>query len=286
MEDGVPGIGRYSRHCGDGIVRRLLAAQTTSPPRLSLVVLPFANLSNDPGQDYLGDVITEDLTRALSLLRGSTVISAGSALTLKGRTVDIKQIGRDFGVRYALEGSVLRSDGSVRINTRLVDTEALTTLWSDRFDVNRADLLRTQDEIVARLASALLGQLVQADVRRSTNEAVSNLDAEDLAMQCEASSYRLTGEAAKPSLDLCERALRIDPATFVRWCGSRPIMARASRACRAQTRKPIWSKPIPWFPERSRLTLATMRPIAPKPMYSPADTACATASQPPNAVWR
>lgn len=185
--------------------------QTTSPPRLSLVVLPFANLSNDPGQDYLGDVITEDLTRALSLLRGSTVISAGSALTLKGRTVDIKQIGRDFGVRYALEGSVLRSDGSVRINTRLVDTEALTTLWSDRFDVNRADLLRTQDEIVARLASALQGQLVQADVRRSTNEAVSNLDAEDLAMQCEASSYRLTGEAAKPSLDLCERALRIDP---------------------------------------------------------------------------
>lgn len=184
--------------------------QTISPP-LSLVVLPFANLSDNPGHEYLGDVITGDLTTAMSQLRGSTVISAGSALTLKGKAIDIKQIGRDLGVRYALEGSVLRSDGLVRINAKLVDTEAMTTLWSDRFDVNPADLLRTQDEIVARLASALQGQLVQADVRRSTSAGAANVDAEDLAMQCEASSYRLAGEAAKPSLDLCERALRIDP---------------------------------------------------------------------------
>lgn len=185
--------------------------QTISSRRLSLVVLPFANLNVDPGQDYFGDVITEDLTAALSRLRGSTVISAGSAFTFKGKQLDIKQLGRDLGVRYAVEGSVLRSDGSVRINARLFDTQALTALWSDRFDVDRADLLRAQDEIVARLASALQGELMQAEVSRSMNEAVSNVDAEDLAMQCEASSYRLVGEAMAPHLDLCERALRIDP---------------------------------------------------------------------------
>ncbi|WP_456726778.1 winged helix-turn-helix domain-containing tetratricopeptide repeat protein [Bradyrhizobium sp. USDA 3397] len=184
--------------------------QTSVPPRLSLVVLPFANLNGDPAQDYLGYVVTEDLTTALSRLRGSMVISAGSALTLKGK-VDIKQVGRELGVRYALDGSVLRSDGSLRINARLVDTQSLTTLWSDRFDVNRADLLRTQDEIVARLASALQGELMQAEVRRSPSDAASNVDAEDLAMQCEASAYRLTGEVTTPRLELCERALHIDP---------------------------------------------------------------------------
>ena len=185
--------------------------QTSAPPRLSLVVLPFANLNGEPAQDYLGDIVTEDLTTALSRLRGSTVISAGSALTLKNRIIDIKQVGRELGVRYAVEGSVLRSDGSLRINARLVDTQALTTLWSDRFDVNRVDLLKTQDEIVERLASALQGELMQAEVSRSPSDAASNVDADDLAMQCEASAYRLAGEVATPRIELCERALQIDP---------------------------------------------------------------------------
>ena len=133
------------------------------PPRLSLIVLPFSNMSADPAQDYFGDIITEELTTALSQLRGSTVISSSSAFTLKGKPVDIKQLGSDLGVSYALEGSVLRSDGSVRINARLVDTQSAKTLWSDRFDVRRAELLQTQDDIVTRLASALHVELVQAE---------------------------------------------------------------------------------------------------------------------------
>ena len=153
-------------------------------------MLPFANLNADPAQDYLGDIITSELTTALSRLRGATVIAAGSALTFKGKPVNIKQLGADLDVRYALEGSVLRSDGSVRINARLVDTQTVKTLWSDRFDVDRADILRTQDEIVMRLASTLHGELVQAETRRSTTAGASNLDAEDLAMQCEAATYR------------------------------------------------------------------------------------------------
>jgi hypothetical protein len=113
-------------------------------------------------------------------------------------------------VRYALEGSVLRSEGSVRINAKLIDTQSVKTLWSDRFDVSRADILRTQDEIVMRLASTLNGELVQAETRRSTTTGASNLDAEDLAMQCEASAYRLS-LVWMPGYELCERALNIDP---------------------------------------------------------------------------
>jgi adenylate cyclase len=179
-------------------------------PRLSLIVLPFANLSADPAQDYLGDIVTSELTTALSQLRGATVIAASSALALKGKPVDIKQLGADLDVRYALEGSVLRSEGSVRINAKLIDTLSMKTLWSDRFDVSRADILRTQDEIVTRLASTLHGELIQAETRRSTIAGASNLDAEDLAMQCEASAYRMS-IAGTPGYELCERALAIDP---------------------------------------------------------------------------
>jgi len=182
----------------------------TEHPRLSLIVLPFANLNADPAQDYLGDIVTSELTTALSRLRGATVIAASSALTLKGKPVDIKQLGADLNVRYALEGSVLRSEGSVRISARLIDTQTVKTLWSDRFDVNRGDLLRAQDEIVTRLASMLHGELIQADTGRRTTAHAPNLDADDLAMQCEAAPYRLD-RAGLPGYELCERALAIDP---------------------------------------------------------------------------
>ncbi len=182
----------------------------TEHPRLSLIVLPFANLNADPAQDYLGDIVTSELTTALSRLRGATVIAASSALTLKGKPVDIKQLGADLNVRYALEGSVLRSEGSVRINARLIDTQTVKTRWSDRFDVNRGDLLRAQDEIVTRLASMLHGELIQADTGRRTTAHAPNLDADDLAMQCEAAPYRLD-RAGLPGYELCERALAIDP---------------------------------------------------------------------------
>jgi len=182
----------------------------TEHPRLSLIVLPFANLNADPAQDYLGDIVTSELTTALSRLRGATVIAASSALTLKGKPVDIKQLGADLNVRYALEGSVLRSEGSVRINARLIDTQTVKTRWSDAFDVNRGDLLRAQDEIVTRLASMLHGELIQADTGRRTTAHAPNLDADDLAMQCEAAPYRLD-RAGLPGYELCERALAIDP---------------------------------------------------------------------------
>lgn len=192
-----------------GVWSNAFRRPATAPPRLSLIVLPFSNLSVDPAQDYLGDIVTDELTTALSQLRGSTVISSSSALSFKGKPVDIRQLGSDLGVSYALEGSVLRSDGSVRINARLVDTQTAATLWSDSFDVQRTELLQTQDDIVTRLASALHVELVQAETRRAPN--IANPDAEDLAMRCQAASYRSAGANVTADYDLCERALGIDP---------------------------------------------------------------------------
>jgi adenylate cyclase len=186
-------------------------AAAISAPRLSLVVQPFANLSGNPAQDYLSDVITEELTTALSRLRGANVMSANSAFTLKGKVTDVRQLGSDLGIRYALQGSVLRNEGAVRINARLVDAQSAKTLWSDKFDVQRAELLQTQDEIVTRLASALNVELIQAESRRATGARSANPDAEDLAMRCEAGAYRRGVVAAAPNYDLCEQALAIDP---------------------------------------------------------------------------
>jgi adenylate cyclase len=133
-------------------------------PRLSIVVLPFANLSGDPAQDYLADVITEGLTTGLSRISATFVIARSTAFTYKGKPVDVKQVGKDLGVRYVLEGSEQHSGNQVRVNAQLIDAETGAHLWADQFDADRADLLQMQDEIVTRLARAMQIQLVAVDV--------------------------------------------------------------------------------------------------------------------------
>ncbi|MGY8681517.1 adenylate/guanylate cyclase domain-containing protein, partial [Bradyrhizobium sp. UFLA05-153] len=120
-----------------------------SPPRLSIVVLPFANVSGDPEQDYFVDGVTESLTTDLSRIARSFVIGRHTAFTYKGKSVDLKQIGHELNVRYALEGSVQRGDSRLRVNVQLVDTETGTHLWADRFDKPIGDLFDMQDEIVS-----------------------------------------------------------------------------------------------------------------------------------------
>jgi TolB-like protein len=135
-------------------------------PRLSIVVLPFANLSDD-GQDYFVDGVTENLTTDLSSIRGSFVIGRHTAFTYKGKAVNLKQIGRELNVRYALEGSVQRNGNRLRVNVQLVDAETGNHLWAERFDKPVADLFELQDEIVARLANTLETQLIEAEARRA-----------------------------------------------------------------------------------------------------------------------
>ena len=134
--------------------------EKTAAPRLSIVVLPFANIGGDTSHEHFVDRVTQSLTTDLSRIRGSFVIGRKTSFTYKGKPVDLKQIGRELNVRYVLEGSVQRSGNRMRVNVQLIDAETGNHLWAERFDKPLADLFDMQDEIVARLAGALNAELV------------------------------------------------------------------------------------------------------------------------------
>src|SRR5215831_9338759 len=181
-----------------------------SAPRLSIVVLPFANLSGDPAQDYFVDGVTESLTTDLSRISGSFVIGRHTAFTYKGKAVDLKQIGRDLNVRYVLEGSVQRGGNRLRVNVQLIDAETANHLWAERFDKPVADLFDMQDEIVARLANALDAQLIAAEARRA--ERSPHSDAMDLYFRGIACLHGgMTFEHMTQARSFFERALALDP---------------------------------------------------------------------------
>ncbi len=198
----------------DGFAARMQAGSTTpsplSAPRLSIVVLPFANIGSDPEQDYFVDGVTESLTTDLSRIGGSFVIGRHTAFTFKGKAVDLKQIGRELNVRYVLEGSVQRGGNRLRVNVQLVDAETGNHLWAERFDKPIADLFDMQDEIVSRLANALGTQLVTAEARRS--ERALHVDAMDLFFQGVASLYKGIAPAHMLQAQaFFDRALALDP---------------------------------------------------------------------------
>ena len=180
--------------------------------QLSIVVLPFSNLSGDASQDYLGDVLTEELTTSLSRLPGSFVVSRTTAFSYRGKAMGVKQIGKELGVRYVLEGSAQKSGTHVRVDAQLIDAVTGAHLWADQFDAAETDLLTMQDEIVTRLARALQVELTAAEASRVARARPENPDAEELALQCEAAYLRgglLTKEMLQ-AYGLCEQALRID----------------------------------------------------------------------------
>ncbi|MBR0776235.1 winged helix-turn-helix domain-containing protein [Bradyrhizobium diazoefficiens] len=181
-----------------------------SAPRLSIIVLPFANLGGDPEQDYFVDGVTESLTTDLSRIKGSFVIGRHTAYTYKDKTVDIRRVGGELNVRYALEGSMQRGGNRLRVNARLTATETGNQLWAERFDKPIADLLDMQDEIVARLANALDSQLAEAEARRA--ERVLHPDAMDLFFQGRACLHKgLTNDYLTQARSFFERALTLDP---------------------------------------------------------------------------
>ena len=217
--------GAYGWHVG--FVPRLLGASVaedklTTAPRLSIVVLPFENLSGDPDQEYFADGITDDLTTDLSHLEGSFVIARNTAFTYKGKPVDAKEIGRELGVRYVLEGSVRRLGETITVNAQLISTETGAHVWADRFDGERSKLGELQVEFVARLANSLGVELVKAEALRAMRERPNNPDAVDLSMR---GSAELESHNSKASQDaavgLFERALESTPNLSPRWSASR-----------------------------------------------------------------
>ena len=186
-------------------------ADSTGAPRLSIVVLPFGNLSGDPSQDYFADGITEDLTSDLSRIAGSFVISRNTAFTFKGKAMDARQIGRELGVRYVLEGSVRRMGGTVRVNAQLIDAGTGAHLWAEQMDVDQGTLATLQDNfgIANRLARTLSVELVNVEGRRAPR---TDPDAVDLTMRgWSALNGGPNKEDVERSVALFEDALRIDP---------------------------------------------------------------------------
>jgi TolB-like protein/class 3 adenylate cyclase len=184
-------------------------AERPEPPRLSLVVLPFANIGGDPEQDYFVDGVTESLTTDLSRISGAFVIGRSTAFTYKGKPVDLKQIGRELNVRYVLEGSVQRGGGRMRVNVQLIEAETGAHLWAERFDKLVADLFDMQDEIVSSLANRLGHELAAAEARRS--ECAANPDSMDHYFLGLAQSNRgVTAEIFDKASSYYDRAIELD----------------------------------------------------------------------------
>ena len=167
---------------------RAAEPEKSSPPRLSIVVLPFANIGADLEQEHFVDGVTENLTTDLSRIRGAIVIARNTAFAYKGKPLDAKTILRELNVRYVLEGSVQRNGGRMRVNVQLIDAEAGSHLWAERFDKPVADLFDMQDEIVGRLAGQLRAELVSAEARRA--EKAPDPDSMDLCFQGAAWFYK------------------------------------------------------------------------------------------------
>ena len=180
-------------------------------PRLSIVVLPFANLSNDPEQQYLADGITEDLTTDLSRIAGMVVISRTTAFTYRDKPIEVRQIGRELNVRYVLEGSIRCSGDRIRCNAQLIDAETDAHIWAERFDLLAQDLLWLQDEVTGRIAIALDLELVKLEAARPSE----NPDAFEYILRARAAYNRdSTRECFAEAISLCESALALDPGSI------------------------------------------------------------------------
>lgn len=182
------------------------------PDKPSIAVLPFQNMSGDPGQEYFADGIAEEITTALARLRGFFVIARGSAFTYKGRAVGVTQIGRELGVRYVLEGSVRKAGERVRIGVELADAGTGREIWVERYERALADLFALQDEVAASVVVAVEPQLYAAESARIQQTPPGDLDAWDYVIRALSFMWRRTRSDNATALDLLSAALRLDPS--------------------------------------------------------------------------
>jgi TolB-like protein len=182
------------------------------PDKPSLAVLPFQNMSGDPEQEYFADGIVEDITTAIARLSWLFVIARNSSFTYKGKAVDLKQVGRELGVRYVLEGSVRKAGNRVRITGQLIDTTSGAHIWADRFDGALDDIFELQDQVASSVAGAIEPRLRQAEIERAARKPTDSLDAYDLYLRALAQLHKYTDEGLVEAVTLAKRALAIDPS--------------------------------------------------------------------------
>jgi TolB-like protein len=180
------------------------------PDRPSIAVMPFANLSGDPEQEYFADGMVEEIITALSRIRWLFVIARNSTFTYKGQTVDVKQLGRELGVRYVLEGSVRKAGGRARITALLIDSNSGAHLWADRFDGSLEEVFDLQDRVALSVAGFIEPALQAAEMRRSAARPTTDLGAYDLYLRALAAFYPVSKERALEALGLFEQAIAID----------------------------------------------------------------------------
>ena len=181
------------------------------PDKPSIAVLPFQNMSGDPEQEYFADGIVEEIITALSRFKMLFVIARNSSFAYKGRAVDIKQVGRELGVRYVLEGSVRKAAGRVRITGQLIDAANGSHLWADRFEGDLNDVFALQDEVTSKVVSAIQPKLLQTEIELAARRRTGNLSAHDLFLRSLPHFYAVTREGMLQAQELLARALELDP---------------------------------------------------------------------------
>jgi adenylate cyclase len=209
-------LSRTARTAGEGAERRRREAGEGSPPlplpdKPSIAVLPFANLSGDPEQEYFADGMVEEIITALSRIRWLFVIARNSSFTYKGQSIDVKQVGRELGVRYVLEGSVRKAGGRVRITAQLIEAATGMHLWADRFDGSLEDVFDLQDKVAVSVAGVIEPALQRAEMRRSAERPTTDLTAYELYLRALAAFSSRTKERVFEALGLLEQAIMIDP---------------------------------------------------------------------------
>jgi adenylate cyclase len=180
------------------------------PDKPSIAILPFQNMSGDPEQEYFVDGLVEDIITALSRDRGLFVIARNSSFTYKGRAVDIRQVGRELGVRYVLEGSVRKASNKVRITGQLIEANTGSHVWADRFDGSLEDIFELQDQVASKVASVISPAVEMAEIERAIRK-TANLQAYDLFLRAKAANYRTTRNDLDEALGLAEQCIALDP---------------------------------------------------------------------------
>jgi TolB-like protein len=240
VTDGQPSVGLSSASGGAADANEPSAHTLALPDRPSIAALPFLNLSGDPGQEYFADGVVEDITSALSRIRWLFVIARNSSFTYKGRAVDVKQVGRELGVRYVLEGSVRKAAERVRITGQLIDATTGGHLWADRFEGTLDDVFELQDQVTASVVGAIAPQLERAEIERAKRKPTESLDAYDYYLRGMANLHRGTRVSIDEALAQFYHALRRDQNfasayAMAAWCH-------------------LWRKVNGWMTDRPRET--------------------------------